>query len=73
MTYHLWCPSNSWVEDFVRLRIFHQTLMGAVVKWYIKLPRGAYQDFNSLAMEFLTHLQLPVHYEIGTHLLTSLK
>ena len=22
MTYHLWCSSNSWVDDSVRLRLF---------------------------------------------------
>ena len=22
MTYHLWCSSNSWVDDSIRLRLF---------------------------------------------------
>lgn len=73
MTYHLWFSSNTWVEDSVRLCFFQRTLTGAAVKWYIKLPRGAYQDFNSLEMAFLIHFQLPIRYETGTHLLTYLK
>ena len=73
MTYHLWCSSNSWVDDSVRLRIFQRTLYGATAKWYIKLPRGIFQDFNTLAMAFLTHFQLLVRYETEMHLLTSLK
>lgn len=73
MTYHLWCSSNSWVDDSIRLRLFQRTLTGAATKWYIELSRGIFQDFNSLAMAFLTHFQLPVRYEAGMHLLTSLK
>ena len=73
MTYHLWCSSNSWVDESIRLRLFHRTLIGATTKWYIELPRGIFHDFNTLAMAFLTHFQLPVRYEAGTHLLTSLK
>ena len=39
----------------------------------MELSRGIFQDFNTLAMAFLKHFQLPVCYEVGTHLLTSLK
>jgi len=73
MTYHLWCSSNSWVDDSIRLRLFQRMLTGVATKWYIELPRGIFQDFNTLAMAFLTHFQLPVRYEAATHLLTSLK
>ena len=73
MTYHIWCSSNSWVDDSIRLLLFQRTFIGAVAKWYIELSRGIFQDFNSFAMAFLTHFQLSVHYEAGTHLLTSLK
>lgn len=73
MTYHLWCSSNSWVEDSICLCLFQRTLTGVAAKWYIELPRGAYQDFNSLEISFLAHFQLPVRYETGTHLLMSLK
>ena len=55
MTYHLWCSSNSWVDDSIRLRLFQHTLIGVVAKWYIELPRGIFQDFNTLVMVFLTH------------------
>ena len=30
-------------------------------------------DVGSLATVFLTHFQLPIHYEMGTDLLTSLR
>ena len=55
MTYHLWCSSNSWLDDSIRLRLFQRTLTGSAAKWYIELHRGSFQDFNSLAMAFLTH------------------
>ena len=73
MTYHLWCLSNSYVDNYIRLRLFQRTLIGAVEKWYIELPRSTFHDFNSLAMAFLTHFQLLFRYETGTYLLTSLK
>lgn len=73
MTYHLWCPSNSWLDDSIWLRLLQQNLTGSTAKWYIELARGSFQDFNSLATTFLTHFQLPIRYEMGTHLLTSLK
>lgn len=73
MTYHLWCSSNLYMDDSIRLHLFQRTLMGDAAKWYIELPQSTYHDFNSLAMDFLTHFQLSVHYETGTYLLTSLK
>ena len=45
MTYHLWCSSNSWVDDSIRLRLFQRTLTSAATKWYIEFPRGIFQDF----------------------------
>ena len=41
------------------------------MKWYIELPQHLFVDFGSLM--FLTHFQLPIHYEMGTDLLTSLR
>ena len=73
MIYHLWCSSNSYIHDCIRLQVFQWTLIGVAAKWYIELPRNAYHDFNTLAMAFLTHFQLPVLYETSTHMLTSLK
>jgi hypothetical protein len=73
MTFHLWCSSNSLMDDSIRLRLFQRTLTGSAAKWYIELPRASFHDFNSLAMSFLTHFQLPIRYETGTELLTSLR
>lgn len=73
MTYHLWCSFNLYVDDSIHLRLFQRTPTVFAAKWYIKLPQGTYNDFNSLAMAFLIHFQLLIRYEIGTHLLTSLK
>ena len=46
--------------------------MGSTTKWYIELPCASFHDFNSLAMSFLMHFQLPICYEMDTELLTSL-
>jgi hypothetical protein len=73
MTFHLWCSSNSLMDDSIRLRLFQRTLTGAAAKWYIELPRGFFSDFNTLAMAFLTHYQLPIRYDTGTEILTSFK
>ena len=35
MTYHLWCAYNSLIDDFIRPRLFHQTLTILATKWYI--------------------------------------
>jgi hypothetical protein len=72
MTFHLWCSYNSLMDDSIRLRLFQRTLTGSATKWYIELPCASFHDFNSLAMSFLTHFQLPIRYETGTELLTSL-
>jgi hypothetical protein len=73
MTFHLWCSSNSLMDDSIRLCLFQRTLTGSATKWYIELPRASFHDFNSLAMSFLMHFQLPIRYETGTELLTSLR
>ena len=73
MTFHLWCSSNSLMDDSVRLRIFQRTLTGIAAKWYIELPQHSFVNFGSLATVFLTHFQLPIFYETGTDLLTSLR
>jgi len=73
MTYHLWCSSNSWLDDSIWLCLFQWTLVGSTAKWYIELARRSFQHFNSLVMAFLTHFQLSIRYKTGTHLLTSLK
>jgi hypothetical protein len=73
MTFHLWCSSNSFMDDSIRLRLFQRTLTGSAAKWYIEFPHGFFSDFNTLAMAFLTHYQLPIHYDTGTKILTSFK
>lgn len=73
MNYHLWCASNSLIDDSIRLHIFQRNLIGIAAKWYIELPRGSFNNFNALATAFLTHFQLPVRYDNGTELLTTLK
>jgi hypothetical protein len=72
MTFHFLCSSNSLMDDSICLRLFQQMLTSSAAKWYIELPRASFHDFNSLAMSFFTHFQLPIHYETGTELLTSL-
>ena len=44
-----------------------------MTKWYIELPTNFFSDYGTLAMAFLTHFQLPIHYETGTELLISLR
>jgi hypothetical protein len=73
MNFHLWCSSNSLMDDSIRLHLFKRTLTGAAAKWYIELPQGFFSDFNTLAMAFLTHYQLPIRYDTGTEVLTSFK
>jgi hypothetical protein len=61
------------MDDYICLRLFHRTLTGSATKWHIELPHDSFHDFNSLAMSFLMHFQLPIHYEMGTRLLTSIR
>jgi hypothetical protein len=70
--FHLWCSSNSLMDDSIRLCIFQHVLMASAAKWYIELQRGYFKYFNSLAMAFLTYFQLPIRYRNGTKILTSL-
>jgi hypothetical protein len=60
MTFHLSCYSNSLMDDSIWLELFHRTLTRSAEKWYIELSQNSFVDFNSLAMAFLTHLQLPI-------------
>jgi hypothetical protein len=73
MSFHLWCSSNSLMDDSICLRLFQRTLTGSTEKWYIELPHASFHDFNSIAMSFLTHFQLPIRYKMGTEILTSLR
>ena len=59
-SFHLWCTSNSLLDDLIRLILFQRTLTGFEEKWYIEMPTYFFYDFCSLAMAFLTHFQLPI-------------
>ena len=72
-TFHLWCSSNSLHDDSICLRLFQCTLIGPAVKWYIELPKGEFILFDDLAMTFLNHFQLPVHYDVGTEFLLTFR
>ena len=71
MTFHLWCSSNSIVDDSIKVRLFQHTLTDAMAKWYIELPQAKYLDFNSLAFMFLQYFHLPVRYDEGVEILLS--
>ena len=70
-TIHLWCSSNWLNHDYIFLRLFQCTLMVHVDKWYIEFFGGTYQMFNDLAMTFLNHFQLPMHYYASTDILST--
>jgi hypothetical protein len=73
MTFHLWCSFNSLMDDSIQLRLFQRTLTSSIAKWYIEFPRGFFTEFNTLAMDFLTHYQLPIRYEMRNEILISFK
>ena len=60
------------MDDSIRLRLFQRTLTGMTTKWYIEIPRHSFVDFSALETVFLAPFQLPIRYEMGTDLLTSL-
>ena len=72
MNFHLWCSLKSLMDDSIWLRLFQWTLTDTATKWYIALPQHSFVDFGLLETVFLTHFQLPIHYEMGTKILTSL-
>jgi hypothetical protein len=72
-TYHLWCVSNSFLDDSIKLWLFPMTLTSNAAKWFIELSSASFFDFQLLAIAFLTHFQLPIRYKIGTELLISLR
>jgi hypothetical protein len=53
--FHLWFSSNSLNDDYIRLILFHRTLMGVTAKWYIEIPGGTYKTFNQMVSVFLNH------------------
>ena len=71
MSFHLWCSSNSIVDDSIRLRLLQRTFTGSAAKWYIEQPHGTHATFTSLASTFLQFFQLPVRYDAGVEILLS--
>jgi hypothetical protein len=65
MTFHLWCSSNSIMDDSIRLRLFQRTLTGPSAKWYFEEKSGSHATFESLAKAFLTFFQLPIRHDNG--------
>jgi hypothetical protein len=54
-TYHLWCVSNYFLDDSIKLQLFPKTLTGNATKWIIELPAASFFDLQSLAIVFLMH------------------
>ena len=59
-TYHLWCVSSSFLDDSIKFWLFPITLTGNAAKWFIELPAASFFNFQSFAIVFLTHFQLPI-------------
>jgi hypothetical protein len=73
MTFHLWCSSNSIMDDSVRLRLFQRTLTGPSAKLYVEEKYGSHVTFEYLAKAFFTFFKLPIHHENGIELLSEFK
>jgi hypothetical protein len=73
MTFHIWCSSNSIMDDSVRLRLFQRTLTGPSTKWYVEEKSGSHTTFESLAKAFLTFFQLPIRHDNGLEILSNFK
>ena len=48
-TYHLWCSTNSLVDDSINLFLFKGTLIEDAAKWYIELDTTSCSDFSYLS------------------------
>jgi hypothetical protein len=73
MTFHLWFSSNNMMDDSILLRLFQYTLTCPSTKWYVEEKFGSHVTFESLAKEFLTFFQLPIHHDNGLELLSEFK
>jgi hypothetical protein len=71
MTFNLWFSSNNIMDDFICLRLFQCTLIVPSTKWYVDEKSGSYVTVESLAKEFLSFFQLPIHHDIGLELLSE--
>jgi hypothetical protein len=73
MNFHLWCSSNSIMDDSIKLRLFQRTLTGPSAKWYVDEKSRSHVTFESLAKAFFTFFQLPIHHDNGLELLSNFK
>ena len=71
--FHMWCSSNSIIDDSVRLQLFQRTLTGEASKWYVDHTSSSYTTFLTIPRAFLSYFQLPLRYDTGTELLTSFR
>ena len=55
ISFHLWCSSNNIVEDFVRIFLFQQTLIGTTSKWYVNLLGACHATFGTITITFITY------------------
>jgi len=72
MSFHLWCSSNSIVDDSIRLFLFHRTFTRVAANWYFEQPSGIHPNYVSLASNFITFFQIHVHYDEGVKILALL-
>ena len=73
MNFHLWCSSNSIIEDTILLRLFQCTLTAVATKWYVEEPSASHGTFSALTTMFLTYFQLPIHHDSKMELLTHFR
>lgn len=73
MTFHLWCSSNSVIENNIRLWLFQRTLTRPATKWYVDQSFASQENFSSLATAFLTLFHLPVCHDSNLELLRNFK
>jgi len=72
-SFHMWCSSNSIIEDSIYLCLFQHTLTGVDFQWYVDQPRATYSTLETLATTFLSYFQLSFDYDISIELLISFR
>ena len=77
LTNHVWSFHMSWfsnsiTNDSIHLWLFQCTLTGDTTKWYVDQPSTSHSIFTMLSKSFLAYFQLPLQYDIGIELLTTL-
>jgi hypothetical protein len=71
VSFHLWCSSNSIMEESIRLMLFQCTLTVSTMKWYIDKPTHSHATFESITKVFLALFQFFVHRDVGINILTN--